>query len=263
MYDINVLRPETFDTKVRLGKKSDGGYVLLREQVAATRVLLSFGVATDWSFEEAFFRSRPGLSVRMFDYSISFPLILLKLASKLAKLDFRKASHYVQAAVRYVAFIVLNETVVFHKKFLAPREGPRDVTFGQVLRLAGAAAAAPMGVFVKLDVEGGEYDLLPLIASHAGAINGMAIEFHDLDRMGGRMEEAIRALAPDFAVAHVHGNNYTGLVPGTALPLSLEVTLVNRAFHAGAGPRDPGPFPHPGLDHPNDPEKEDYQLKFS
>ena len=235
----------------------------MREQVEATRVLLSFGVATDWSFEEGFFRSCPGLAVRMFDYSISFPLILLKLASKLVKMDFRKASHYFDAAARYVTFIILNESVVFHKKFLARRESRRDVTFEHVLRLVGDAPPAPLSIFLKLVIEGGEYDLLPLIARHAASINGMAIEFHNLDTMGPRMEEAMKALEPDFAVAHVHGNNYTGLVPGTALPVSLEVTLVNRAFHAGSGRPDPQPYPRPGLDHPNDPAKEDYHLNFS
>jgi hypothetical protein len=263
VYDLNAVRPALFESKVRLGKDSDGGYVLTAGQVGATRTLLSFGVATDWSFEEDFFRRRPGLAVRMFDHSISFPLILVKLASKLAKLDFRKARHYAEASLRYVSFIVLNDSVAFHRKFLGLRDTPRDVSFGSVLRLLGGAPPAPGSVFVKLDIEGGEYDLLPEIARHADAINGMAIEFHDLGRMGGRMEEAMRMLGERFAVAHVHGNNFTGLVPGTALPLSLEVTLVNRAL-AGAGLRpDPGPFPRPGLDHPNDPAKGDYQLNFS
>ncbi len=263
MYDLKTLRPARFASKVRLGKNSDGGYVLLREQVEATTTLLSFGVATDWSFEEDFFRRRPGLKVLMFDACTSFPLILVNVASKLARFDFVKAGHYLFAAVHYVTFIVLNGSVSFHKKFLAVREGRRDVTFEEVLRLSGDGATGPGSVFVKLDIEGGEYDLLPVIARHADAINGMAIEFHDLDRMGGRMEEALEKLSERFLVAHVHGNNYTGLVPGTALPLSLEVTLVNRSLAPGAPAPGPERYPDPALDYPNDPAKEDYQLIFS
>jgi hypothetical protein len=228
MYDLNKLRPARFESKVRLGKDSDGGYVILREQVEATRVLLSFGVATDWSFEEDFFRRKQGLVVHMFDASISFPLIFVKLASKLAKFDFPKALHYADAALRYVAFIVLNGTVTFHRKFLAGKPGRREVAFDDVVRIAGDVP--PRGIFVKLDIEGGEYDLLPAIARNAALINGLAIELHGLDRMGGRMEEVMGALSADFVVSHVHANNYTGFVPGTELPATLEVTLVNRAL---------------------------------
>lgn len=261
MYDLNKLRPSRFGSKVRLGKDSDGGYVLLREHVDSTRVLLSFGVATDWSFEEDFFRRKRGLAVHMFDASISFPLIIVKLASKLAKFDFPKALHYADAALRYVSFIVMNPTVTFHRRFIAPAAGRRDVTFDDVLRIAGPIG--PHGAFVKLDIEGGEYDLLPAVARHARLINGLVIELHDLDRMGRRMEEVMDALSGEFVVSHVHANNYTGFVPGTRLPATLEVTLVNRALVPGDPGLDPGPFPDPVLDRPCDPAREDYLLNFS
>jgi hypothetical protein len=263
MYDLNRLRPSRFASKVRLGKDSDGGYVLLREHVESTRVLLSFGVATDWSFEEDFFRRKRGLAVLMFDASISFPLIFVKLASKLAKFDIPKALHYAGAALHYVSFIVLNPTVTFHRKFLAAATGRRDVTFDDVLRIPGPDAIGPHGAFVKLDIEGGEYDLLPAIARHAPLINGLVVELHDLDRMGRRMEEVMEALSADFVVSHVHANNYTGFVPDTRLPVTLEVTLVNRALAPAELLPDPGPFPDPVLDRPCDPAREDYLLNFS
>jgi len=263
MYDLKRLRPVLVGLKVRLGKDSDGGYVVLRDHLEKTGVLLSFGVAADWSFEEDFFRRRPGLTVHMFDASVSFPLIIVKFASKLAKLDFVKAGRYLLAALHYVTFIVLNDSVAFHRKFIAVRKGRRDVTFEDVLRLLGDAPVAPGSVFVKLDIEGGEYDLLQSIACHADAINGMVIEFHDLDRMGWKMEEVMKVLGDRYVVVHVHGNNFTGLVPGTALPTSLEVTLANRSLVTGSPVPDPGPYPHPGLDRANDPSMEDYQLNFS
>ena len=263
MYDLNTLRPFAFDSKVRLGKDSDGGYVLLREHLEATRHLLSFGVATDWSFEEDFFRRKEGLSIRMFDASTSFPLILANLAAKTAKLDLRKAGHYLGAAIGYVGFIVLNERVSFHPRFLATGPGPREVTFDEVIAMTPPGAGAGHDVFVKLDIEGGEYDLLPAIARHSGRINGLVIELHFLEREGGRMQAAMAALSKDFVVSHVHANNYTGFVPGTKLPVTLEVTLVNRSLvPAGLRP-DPGPYPNPVLDRPCDPAAPDYELIFS
>jgi hypothetical protein len=263
MYSLKEIRPVLGGPKTRVGKLSDGGYVLLEEQLRRTRALVSFGVATDWSFEEEFYRRAGHPRVLMFDHSISFPLILVKLAAKLAKLEWLKAAHYLRAAVRFIAFIVLNGRVMFVKKFLGPAESARDVTFDGVMGTLDGAMKEGGGVFVKLDIEGGEYDLLPVIARHSGAINGMAIEFHDLDTMGGRLGAVMAVLGEHFAVVHVHGNNYTGLVAGTGLPVSIEVTLVNRSLVVPSPPPDPGPFPSPGLDYPNDPSKADYQLDFS
>ncbi len=263
MYDLKNIRPLTFEGKTRVGRLSDGGYVLLEEQLRRTRVLLSFGVATDWSFEEEFFVRAGGPRVLMFDHSTSFPLILANIAAKILKFEWSKAAHYVRAAVRYVGFIVMNGRVTLVRKFLGTSRSPLYVEFGDVLAMVENRPTDGHGIFVKLDIEGGEYDLLPVIAEHSGVINGLAIEFHDLDRLGARLDEVMTGLAGRFAVVHVHGNNYTGLVPGTHLPVSIEVTLVNRDL-AGTG-RLPaaGPFPTPGLDYPNDPSAEDYLLDFS
>jgi hypothetical protein len=61
----------------------------------------------------------------------------------------------------------------------------------------------------------------------------------------------MQSLMADFHVAHMHGNNFAGYIPGTRVPGALEVTLVRKSLVPG----DPLPalrdYPRPGLDMPN------------
>ncbi len=248
--------------KVRIGKDSDGGYVLLRRQVSDTALLLSFGVATDWSFEEHFSRENPSIRIQMYDYSTSFGRIVATALAKTAKLDLVKAGHYFEAMIRYIAFISANPRVALKRQFLATADGAKTVSFDTIMASVIRSGVTPESVFVKLDIEGSEYDVLDAVARHGRYINGLAIEFHDLDRQGGRLDEAMRLLRRDFHVVHVHGNNYCPLIPATPLPTALEVTLVRKSAPDEDLPADPATFPLAGLDFPNHPDRIDFPLNF-
>jgi hypothetical protein len=258
VYDLKALRPRKLGPKVRIGKKSDGGYVLLEEQVKRTTTLLSFGVASDWSFEEEFHACKPGVFIKMFDYSTSFGLILARLAAKTVKFQWAKAAHYAAAARSYRAFIGGHPNVEFRKKFLGLTDTGRDVSFGSVV------ANTPEGeLYVKLDVEGAEYDLLPEIVRHADRVVGLAIEFHDLDTRAAEFATVMRLLDARFHIVHLHGNNYAPLIHGTKLPAALEMTLANKSISGPTPAEDRAVYPVAGLDYPNDPSKPDYLLDFS
>lgn len=49
-----VFQPFYCADLVRLGKHNDGGYLVNRQDIDQTQRLLSFGIGTDWSFEQDF-----------------------------------------------------------------------------------------------------------------------------------------------------------------------------------------------------------------
>jgi hypothetical protein len=49
-----ILQPFQCNDLIRLGKNGDGGYLVNIEDVKKSTKLISFGVSTDWSFEEDF-----------------------------------------------------------------------------------------------------------------------------------------------------------------------------------------------------------------
>ncbi len=85
-------------------------------------------------------------------------------------------------------------------------------------------------LFIKMDIEGAEYDVLRDIIESGDSILGFAFEFHDLDSRWEEFTNAMTLLMQQYAVVHIHGNNYRGLVPGTSIPSVVEVSFVNKSL---------------------------------
>ncbi len=69
MYKLEQIKPIQLDDLVRCGNKHDGGYVLSQRQIDKTKVLLSFGINADWTFEYDFSKRNPSVRIYAYDYS--------------------------------------------------------------------------------------------------------------------------------------------------------------------------------------------------
>lgn len=67
----NIKIYNTEHTKIRLGNKSDGGYIILDEPAKNCEVLYSYGVSDDVSFEMDFVKRYPNAKARLFDFTIN------------------------------------------------------------------------------------------------------------------------------------------------------------------------------------------------
>ncbi len=76
-------------------------------------------------------------------------------------------------------------------------------------------------LFLKIDIEGSEYRVLPDIINYKNQIEAIIIEFHDVDLHLEKIVKFVKDL--DFKITHIHGNNYERTVNN--LPLVMEVTL--------------------------------------
>ena len=48
---FNLLKPIKKSNLLRLGRNSDGGYVVNLDAIKKCNILISFGMGSDWSFE--------------------------------------------------------------------------------------------------------------------------------------------------------------------------------------------------------------------
>jgi hypothetical protein len=118
-----------------------------------------------------------------------------------------------------------------------------------------------------MDVEGTEWDSIgqapPAVLRRFAQIT---LEFHDLLRLhepdfNDPAVRAFAALDADFAVVHVHGNNFgeIGFTGGMPLPDTLEVTYARRDLFETLPSRTFYPTPY---DTPNFDERPDFPLWF-
>lgn len=49
-----LFKPKNLYKLIRLGRPNDGGYLVELNSILNTKTLISFGISSDWSFEEDF-----------------------------------------------------------------------------------------------------------------------------------------------------------------------------------------------------------------
>jgi hypothetical protein len=262
---LRPYRPRRFPDLVRVGSEFDGGYVLPLSAIRASQALLSLGVEENWAFEQGVLALNPSIRLTCVDGTTGPEQIRTKaLRGMLQALLRLRAGKFVRMARllhRPRAFRQFFARHEFLKLMVAGRSGPGAATLEELLQRV-RQGDAQRWVLVKMDIEGSEYDALAACVGGLRRVAVLIVEFHALDRNWQRFAATMDALAGSFVIAHVHGNNYDGYVPGSHVPQTLEVTLVHRDLAAAAPPAASERYPLPDLDRPNNHRHPDLDLSF-
>jgi predicted nucleotidyltransferase len=173
-----------------------------------------------------------------------------------AGLNFRKAKRY--AANAFDNWLLLpvgfkrffnTKNINFVKRYLGVGRQTVFISVPDVFRNI-QIPVSDMDVFVKMDIEGCEYETMPDFKPYHHLINGFGIEFHNLTKNAMSFTEIIGSLSTDFYVAHVHANNGAGYIHGTSLPDLLEITFINKKLMSGTPAYSSKKYPIEGLDFP-------------
>jgi hypothetical protein len=256
---LSFLKPHVVNDLVRRGNRKDGGYVLPSSVLGTIDAVVSFGLSTDWSIEEDLARANDKLTIHVYDHSVGIKSFArarknaaLKLLGGRASLKELRARHDTWAG--YKRFFV-GKRVHFRERVFNRRDNSNDATIETIFQRLNEARH----VFLKMDIEGGEYRVIPQIVNFYDRIDLMVIEFHDIDPLRSIFESQVKAILDHFRVIHLHGNNIAG-VAADGLPECLEITFLSKRFETTGAFRDE--LPIAGLDVPNDPLKPDLPLHF-
>jgi hypothetical protein len=277
LFSLARWRPVAVDDLVRIGRAYDGGYVISRRCIEATKVLVGMGINDDWSFERDFVQRNPAVRVIGLDGSVSHEVFrgraerarmlaigyFLRLKRWFMTEQRRDAARWREHARGFQEFFGAANRA-FYSKFISDHEDDTTITWLSLRRLEPALTRdeAVPAVFVKVDIERSEYRVLTDVLEDAERINGLVIEFHECDILWERFAELMDRLQERFAIVHLHGNNWSPLIPGTTCPQALEVSLVNRALLPATLSPSTETYPIADLDMPNHPERKDYPLAF-
>jgi len=194
---------------VRHGRPYDGGYVVPVKAFEVADVLLGYGIFNDNSFEDEFslIYNKPSYG---FDGGIS------GISSKSPLFTFV-------------------DECIGSDRFLRTYESSsgKVSTFSQQINNLGLKDKK---VFIKMDIEGAEYDAFEDILSKHDVIAGMALEMHFEEHgMALRATKLLESLNKNFILLHVHGNNLCGGRFSTSnsvgvIPEALELTYINKTL---------------------------------
>jgi hypothetical protein len=147
----------------------------------------------------------------------------------------------------------------FLRKWVRPIvvDKKRDISLSDVLH----SIPVMSGVFLKIDIEGGEYELLPEVLSIAARndnyFSGICVEFHDVTNREAEFHRLVQQLQSIFAIVHVHANNF--VTSDSDFPIVVEMSF---AKVDGAQTSTIRRLPRPGLDFPNNPYIPEIELSF-
>jgi len=261
--ELAFLRPVVLPDLRRLGPDNDGGYIVPAHIVTRVQALCVFGIRHDWRFEEQFLSERPDCKLHAFDHTTKPDFFKAKLLSELKRLFKPSRALIQEIGYSWRMWRSFQNTFngtrrqFFCKRIFNRVDKPYDITVDEVMN----GFLDETEVLVKVDIEGCEYRIIDPLLKYVGKIPCLLVEFHDTEPFRMNFQEKIRTLQRDYAIVHLHGNNFAGSA-SDGLPEVLELTFLrNDLLPAQLILRDQ--LPIKTLDQPNNRTKQDFLLRFT
>jgi hypothetical protein len=255
--DADFLAPLPPKNLVRLGGKHDGGYIVDKDALASSKCLLSFGISYDLKFEYDF-AALSGFTKKVFMYDKSTIPASLKIIWENILLSLKSQSIF--PLLNYARFIFMWQSLIRHGSSLK-RTNISNIEQLDCTTLSSILSQLPetTGIFLKINIEGDEYLILEDIMSSLASFNALVIEFHNVSAYWPRIKFFVRVIQENgLLVDHLHVNNYGGL-SADGRPGVIEVSF-SRVINRDSVVTE---LPRIGLDSPNSPLIEDFELFFT
>lgn len=230
MNNIELLQVYSFDKKIRCGSNSDGGYVLA-ELDGGYDCYISAGI----SYEESFSRDFIDKYNMDEDNCFGFDGTIDDYPH-----NYTKKISFIKKNINY-----FNDNNNSNLSFLTDKYD---------------------NIFLKMDIEGGEYPWLSQIDEHQlNKFKQIVIEFHGItgDGWGCNYNDKVKCLeklSNTHYIVHAHGNNHGQVVNN--IPDVIELTYVNKNYFDDEPQLNTLPLPSPFLDFPNNSDIKDVDLNY-
>lgn len=249
---------------VRLGRDGDGGYVLAAESLKRSKALVSLGISSEWSFDTDFLAAKRGVEYIACDRGTGFIVNVVSGVRSIFKpSDWENVTRSVRVAFRFLKLIPpvpFRNRRRFYRKWVrtAVVDRKRDVLFWTLFD----SLHNRRDVFLKMDIDGGEYEIIPEIAriesENPGTFAGIVMELHDVLAREDELTSLMKQLLAHFEMVHVHVNN---CIPTRGdFPDFIEVALAPKDWLRGKKRLS---RPNHSLDLPNEAALPDIDLAFS
>ena len=242
---------------IRIGPKTDGGYVIDKRVLNKTKILITCGLNDDWGFEKSFLNKKPATKIIAFDHTVNQNFWIKRFKKDiihfllLKKLRINKILDIFKF-INYRLFFRGNRKHHI-KKVVFKKKNNKEITISEILRNYKK-------VFLKIDIEGDEYKILNDIKKNSKKIIFLVIEFHDLYKNMQRIKKFLNKL--NLKIIHIHANNY-GCVDKYGNPKVIELSLLNTKEIKVNNVFSKKEYPILNLDFKNFKRRDEIKIKFN
>ncbi len=242
----SFLNPYKIQDLTRIGNPNDGGYIVSNQDILNSKYLISLGISFDYSFEKEFLKKNSKIKIYTFDGSVGFRYFRKNCKYRIKKFLINPTKkNLFRALVRLKFFLDfciffklnLSSKIKHSEKFVSSNKiifkdfensygyKPEFISFKDIF------SRNLYNVFLSIDIEGGEYDLLDEICGYSNKITALNIEFHDVNKNLEKIKKFINDC--NLLLIHTHINNFGPISDGipTVLELSFSRKLEKSNFH--------------------------------
>jgi hypothetical protein len=216
----------------------DGGYVVPFNTVLKANGLLSYGLGQDWSFDEAWANLKPGTPIHLYDGTGP------------------QNSFAVEPKIKYSHFFYRKPHIKHFLQNVGPvtDSGGFVCGFDETMNRIGVE-----NVFVKMDIECGEFPIIDNMIANSNRIVGIVLELHQATHGLARIKDVVERFKTKYRIVHMHGNTHTP-IGNNGLTDCIELTLVRNDLVPGEQLRCEVHIPD--LDYSNNLLMPDYEYYF-
>ncbi len=255
------LKPFFIKTEelTRLGSIDDGGYVLPIKDIEYSDVLISMGISDNWDFEKDFSKISKA-KILAYDHSINSKFWISKFKKdfiKFLKLKIFKPKK-IYKMFQFVDFLFFFKFNPKNQFFLEKIGNNKECL--SIQKIISNHINKNEKIFLKIDIEGSEYEILDQIISIQDQIQGIVIEFHDVTKNIHIIENFLNKIKSNLNLVHIHANNYS-VKKMNQFPEALELTISSINLQT-LNFDDSRVYPIKNLDFPNSKRSPDIKINF-
>ena len=68
----SIFKPKVTEDLIRVGQNLDGGYIINKEILNKTEIILTFGLSDEFSFEKEFKKNNQKVNIFVYDHTVNF-----------------------------------------------------------------------------------------------------------------------------------------------------------------------------------------------
>lgn len=255
---LNIkLKPYASKDLIRIGCKSDGGYVVNKEILNKSKNLITLGLSDEFSFEKHYSQLFPTNNILVYDHTVNKNFWVKNIINWFFHF-IRNFKNFKRIFRFFDYYLFFRKEKINHFKLKIVSKTTNSKNSISIEDIINKNKIIPNETILKIDIDMDEYRILEDILEYD--FLSIVIEFSHTDLLMDKILNFVEKLK-NYKIIHIHGNNFDP-PDKNGNPIYLEITYANSKYIDISTEHIDYNLPLKEIDFPNDTKKEEIPIKF-